>query len=128
MKIAFVNAALIGVGGFLGALCRYGVGSLLQKSAQLAYFPYGTLAANLLGCFLIGAVMGLMETRQVFGPEFRLFVVIGLLGGFTTYSAFGYESFLLLRDAAYLRAAANVLLHVFLGLGLVWFGHWLTAR
>ena len=128
MKTALINAALIGTGGFLGALFRYALGGMVQKGFPASVFPYGTLAVNLLGCLLIGIVMGLAESRQMFGPEFRLFVLIGLLGGFTTYSTFGYESFLLFRDAEYVRALANVLLHVILGLGLVWLGYRLASR
>ena len=128
MKAALINAAIVGSGGFIGALCRYGLSGLVQRHAALAAFPYGTLVVNLLGCFLIGSAMGLVETRQVFGPEFRLFALIGLLGGFTTYSTFGYETFALLRDADYLRAVANVALHIVFGLALVWVGYVLTSR
>ena len=91
-------------------------------------FPYGTLVVNMLGCLLIGVAVGLVDSRQLFGPDMRLFVLIGLLGGFTTYSTFGYETFALLRDADYLRAVANVSIHVVLGLALVWAGYSITSR
>jgi len=128
LKAALINAALVGSGGFVGAICRYGLSGLVQRNAVLSVFPYGTLAVNLLGCLLIGFAVGLIDSRQMFGPEFRLFVLIGLLGGFTTYSTFGYETFALLRDADYLRAVANVSIHVILGLALVWLGYALTSR
>ena len=128
MKAALINAALVGSGGFVGAICRYGLSGLVQRNAVLSAFPYGTLAVNLLGCLLIGLAVGLVDSRQMFGPEFRLFTLIGLLGGFTTYSTFGYETFALLRDADYLRALANVTIHVVLGLALVWLGYALTSR
>lgn len=128
MKSALVNAALVGSGGFVGAMLRYGVSGLVQRSAGLSTFPYGTLAVNLSGCLLIGVAVGLVDAKQMFGPEFRLFALIGVLGGFTTYSTFGYETFALLRDADYLRAVANVTIHVVAGLALVWAGYGLAAR
>jgi fluoride exporter len=128
LKAAIINAALVGSGGFVGAICRYGLSGLVQRRLPLAAFPYGTLVVNLCGCLLIGAAAGLVESRQMFGPEFRLFVLIGLLGGFTTYSTFGYESFALLRDADYLRAVLNVTVHVVFGLTLVGAGYALASR
>ncbi len=128
MKAALINAALVGSGGFVGAIFRYGLSGFVQRSTALATFPYGTLVVNLVGCLLIGIAVGLVDSRQMFGPEFRLFVLIGLLGGFTTYSTFGYETFALLRDADYSRALANVTIHVVLGLALVWLGYAITSR
>lgn len=114
---------MVGVGGFLGALARYGLSGLVHRVPGTATFPYGTLVVNLTGCLLIGLFAGLMEARQVFSPELRVFVLIGLLGGFTTFSTFGYESFMLIRDAEYLRVIANVGIHVIVGLALVWLGY-----
>ena len=128
MKSALVNAALVGSGGFVGAVCRYTLSGFVQRIAGLSTFPYGTLAVNLIGCLLIGLIAGFVEERQVFGPGFRLFVMIGMLGGFTTYSTFGFESYALLRDADFLRAAGNVTVHVVLGLTLVWAGYTLASR
>jgi CrcB protein len=127
LKLALINAAMVGTGGFLGALARFGLSGLVQRQAPLATFPYGTLVVNLAGCLAIGAVVGLAEARQLFGPEARTFVLIGLLGGFTTFSTFGYETFAMIRDDAYLRAFSNVGAHVILGLLLVWLGYALTA-
>ena len=81
----------------------------------------------MLGCLGIGAIAGLVESRQLFGPEFRTFALIGVLGAFTTFSTFGYETLAMIRDDEYLRAAANVGLHVILGLALVWLGYALTT-
>ena len=82
-----------------------------------APFPYGTLAVNLLGCAAIGVLAGLGEARQLYSPELRGFLLVGLLGGFTTFSTFAHETTVLLRHDAYLQAVTNVGLHV--GLGLV---------
>lgn len=82
---------------------------------------------NLLGCLAIGVIAGLAESRQLFAPEFRAFTLIGLLGGFTTFSTFGYETFALMRDGEYLRATTNVGLQVIGGLTLVWLGYVLAT-
>ena len=123
MKTALINALLVGTGGFLGAMARYGLSGLVQRASKLSTFPYGTLVVNMVGCLMIGLLIGLMESRQVFGPEFRVFAIIGILGGFTTFSAFGYETFAMLRSEEYFRAAANVALQVIMGLALVWLGY-----
>ena len=128
MKSVLMNAALVGSGGFIGAVCRFGVYGFIQRNPSLASFPYGTLLVNLLGCFLIGLAIGLIETRQLASPEIRSFVIIGVLGGFTTYSAFGFETFALLRDEEILKAISNVLIHIIAGLVLVWIGYALTSR
>ena len=127
MKATLINAAMVGSGGFIGALARYGLSGLVHRQVPFATFPYGTMAVNLLGCCAIGVIAGLAESRQLFGPEFRTFALIGVLGGFTTFSTFGYETFAMIRDAEYLRVAANVGVHVILGLALVWLGYALTT-
>lgn len=128
MKVALINAALIGTGGFLGAMFRYGLSQFVQKTAMFPAFPYGTLAVNMLGCLLIGVAVGFVDSRQLVAPEFRLFVIIGVLGGFTTYSTFAYQTLVLLRDADYLRAVTSVLVHVIVGVALVWAGYALASK
>lgn len=127
MQAALGYAALVGVGGFIGALARYGFSGMVHRLFPAAEFPFGTLAVNMLGCLFIGLLAGLAEDRQLFGPEFRAFALIGILGGFTTYSTFGYETFAMLRDAQFLPAAGNVLVHVLMGLALVWLGYGLVT-
>lgn len=127
LKGALIYALVVGSGGFLGALARYGLSGLVHRQTPLATFPYGTLVVNLVGCLAIGVVAGLVESRQLFGPEFRAFALIGILGGFTTFSTFGYETFAMIRDSEYVRAGANVGIHVLLGLTLVWLGYALTT-
>ncbi|MDH3439729.1 MAG: fluoride efflux transporter CrcB [Gammaproteobacteria bacterium] len=128
MKVALINAALVGTGGFFGAMFRYGLSQFAQKTAMYSTFPYGTLVVNMLGCLLIGVAVGFVDSRQLVAPEFRLFAVIGVLGGFTTYSTFAYQTLILLRDADYLRAATSVLVHVIVGVLLVWAGYALASR
>lgn len=128
MKTALINAAIVGSGGFIGAVCRWTLHGFVQRHAGLTSFPWGTLVVNMAGCLLIGVAVGIMDSRQVLAPEFRMFALIGVLGGFTTYSTFGYETFVLLRDADYLRAVANVSVQVVLGVALVMAGYSLATR
>jgi CrcB protein len=122
-RAALFHASAVGLGGFLGALARYGLSGWIHRQIPATTFPYGTLAVNLLGCLLIGVAAGLGEARGLLSPELRVFVLIGLLGGFTTFSTFGYETFAMVRDAELLRATGNVALHVIVGLSLVWAGY-----
>jgi len=85
-----------------------------------------TLVVNSAGCLLIGFLSGLAENRSVFGPEVRLFLFIGVLGGFTTFSSFAYETFSLTRDTENLAAAVNIIAQLILGLVGVWFGNTLA--
>ncbi len=126
MQAALISAVIVGSGGFLGALARYGLSGMVHRQLPYTTFPVGTLVVNLLGCLLIGVIAGLAESRQLFGPELRAFALIGILGGFTTFSTFGYESFLMLRDGEFLWTAINIGLNVTLGLTLVWLGYELT--
>ena len=118
---------LIGSGGFLGSVARYLVSGWVQRLSGSAEFPYGTLAVNVLGCLVIGALSWLADLRGLFPPEARLFVFVGLLGGFTTFSTFGNESMALLRDGENLRGFVYVSAHLILGLGAVWAGRALAA-
>ena len=127
LKEALINAAVVGSGGFLGALARYGLSGLVHRQMPGTTFPFGTLTVNILGCLVIGILAGLAESRQLFGPEFRMFALIGILGGFTTFSTFGYETIAMIRDKEYLWAAANVGTHVVLGLAMVWLGYAITT-
>jgi CrcB protein len=113
---------LVGTGGFLGSVLRYIVSGYVQQSARDLGFPYGTLAVNAAGCFIIGALSALGENRGVFTTEDRLFLFVGLLGGFTTFSSFGNETINLLRQGESLRAAINIAALLILGLGGVWLG------
>lgn len=112
---------LVGAGGFLGSVSRYLIGGWVHRALGTS-FPYGTLTVNVLGCLAIGLLGGLAETRQMITPEARLFLFIGLLGGFTTFSSFGYETLAFARDGEFVIAGLNVMLQIALGLGAVWFG------
>ncbi len=117
---------VVGIGGFIGSVLRYWLAGFVHRWAQDA-FPAGTLVVNVLGCFALGAVMYLVEYREFFRAELRLFVTIGLLGGFTTFSTFGYETFALLRDSEHLQALASVAANVIVGTAAV-AGGWTAAK
>ena len=111
---------LAGIGGFIGSTFRYAVTGFVQNWSRSIDFPYGTLTVNLIGCLAIGFLSQLAETRGVFTAETRTLIFIGVLGGFTTFSAFGNETMNLWRDGANFLAGANVAAHLVLCLGAVW--------
>jgi CrcB protein len=112
----------VGVGGFLGSVGRFVVAGFINRLSPALAFPIGTLAVNILGCFLIGLLYGLAESRNILGTDARIFLFIGVLGGFTTYSTFGFESLALLKDGEFFKTSANILLHVIVGFSAVWIG------
>ena len=122
-----IKLLLVGAGGFLGSVLRYLASGAVQSAARYVHFPWGTLAVNATGCLFIGFLTGLAETRGVFSLEQRLFLITGFLGGYTTFSAFGYETFFLARSGEAALAAANVCGQVLAGLAAVWIGHQLAA-
>ena len=111
---------LAGIGGFIGSSLRYAASGYIQLWSKSIAFPYGTLAVNLIGCFAIGFLSQLAESRGMFTAETRTLVFIGVLGGFTTFSAFGNETINLWRDGENFLAAINVAAHLLLCLGAVW--------
>lgn len=114
---------LVGAGGALGAVARYAVGDFLHKHVT-ASFPLGTLAVNVLGCFAIGAVLFAADDAGTLGHRWRLFLAVGVLGGFTTFSAFGHETLALIRSDRLGWALVNVATNVMLGFAAVWLGRW----
>ncbi len=118
--------AAVGVGGFLGSILRYLLSGWVHRTLASDWFPYGTLAVNVIGCLLIGFLAGVEEKHAVFTADVRLFIFIGIVGGFTTFSAFAYETVLLARNAQLLTAFANVLVELTAGLFAVGIGHWLS--
>jgi CrcB protein len=122
-KTLIGQLVLVGLGGFIGSASRYALAGWSHRLLPATVFPLGTLAVNVVGCFAIGALGGLMEIRQVVGPGARLFIMIGILGGFTTYSTFAYETLGLLHAAAIGKSILNICLHVALGLAAAWAGY-----
>ena len=116
-----MTLVLVGIGGCLGSIARYLLSEGIQGRAG-GPFPFGTLAVNVAGCFVIGAVTALFEGTLLPTPEARAFLVAGVLGGFTTFSAFGNETFLLWREAGAAPALVNIAAQIFCGLGAVGLG------
>lgn len=113
---------LVGAGGFIGSVLRYGIGGLVQSAVSTLMFPYGTLVVNVTGCFGIGLVSQLVDAQGVLGPGTRAFLVVGLLGGYTTFSAFGNETLNLLRDGQRFAAGMSIGGNLLLALCAVWLG------
>ena len=106
---------LVALGGALGAAARFSLSGLLQKPDG---FPAGTLAVNVAGCLAAGWLLG----RQALSGDVRAFLMPGLLGGFTTFSAFGVETLALWQTGRAVLAAANAAANLLLGLGAAWAG------
>lgn len=110
---------MIGLGGFIGAISRYYVSGFAQSLSRSAGFPYGTLVVNLTGCYLIGLLVHLIETHSSMAAELRLFLLVGLIGSFTTYATFSIETLRLLQSHRLTLALLNILAHLILGLAAV---------
>lgn len=111
----------IAVGGAIGALLRFAMSSGVHKVFGRD-FPYGTLAVNVLGSLLIGVLFILLIEKLAVAAEWRLGLMVGFLGAFTTFSTFSLETFALLEDGAFIKAGLNVLLSVVLCLAATWLG------
>lgn len=118
---------LIALGGSVGSVLRYLMAGWGQRLSS-GTFPFGTLLVNVLGCLLIGFLNALFNGPYLIRQEYRLALTVGVLGGFTTFSAFGWESFSLANDGQYFRAILNILLSITLGLVAVWLGYRLSQR
>ena len=118
---------LVGLGGCLGSISRYKLGGVFLRYASAGQFPFSTFLINVIGCLAIGMLAGLAENRDYFSSDARLFLFTGLLGGFTTFSAFGYEGLYLLRRGEIGTAACYAGLSVLLGWSAVWLGFKLVS-
>ena len=121
----------VAIGGALGSVARYLMGAALMAHAAFNWgmrFPIGTFAINLLGSLLIGVFVGMADKHGLISSDARLFLVTGVLGGFTTFSSFGLETVMLLKSGDMWLAAAYVLGSVILGIALVALGWWVTGR
>ena len=118
---------MVAAGGGVGSAMRYLVAGWGQWLGD-GPFPWGTLIVNVLGCFLLGLLNYLFSGPYLIRAEYRMALTIGLLGGFTTFSTFGWETFALANDGQSLRAMLNLLLSVLLGFTAVWLGYRLAER
>ncbi len=116
------NLLIIGTGGFIGSIARYLV-SHLNLSVSLHSIPVGTLIVNVAGSFLIGFLTGIAEKSMILTPEWRLFLMVGLCGGFTTFSAFANENLMLIHNGQILAVLLYTGLSIFLGFLAVYLGY-----
>jgi len=114
------QALIVGLGGFIGSIGRYKIGGVILHHTAAWRFPLSTFVVNVIGCFVIGVLAALVEHRDLFSAETRLFLFTGLLGGFTTFSAFGYEGMFLIRRGEIGIAILYAGLSVVCGLAAVW--------
>ena len=117
----------VGLGGFVGANARYWLGRVLVERYGSA-FPWGTLLINVTGAFLIGIIAEMLLLRQDDPPAWRLFLIVGVLGGYTTFSSYALEIVALMRSDQMMRAMAYVLASNVLGVAVCYLGVSLARR
>jgi CrcB protein len=116
---------IVGFGGFIGTVARYSISRYFQENLS-SVFPWSTFLINIAGSLLIGIIYGISEKNDLITPEMRLFLAVGICGGFTTFSTFSNDAFLLVRSQEWMRFALYTSLSFFLGLLAVYFGRIIT--
>jgi CrcB protein len=119
---------LVALGGAIGSVARFKMSGWVLHATPNWRFPASTLAVNVIGCLIAGLLAGMAVKQDFFTPEARVFLFTGLLGGFTTFSAFGLETLLLLKRGETGVAIANVIVSIVVGLLVAWLGYEVTAR
>lgn len=118
----------VGIGGFIGSVLRYWLSDAAQRAVPGTSFPVGTLVVNVAGCLVIGLLAGAADARGLIGPDARAFLFAGLLGGFTTFSAFALESVNAFKAGSAAIALLNIAASVVLGIGAAWLGRALVMQ
>ena len=118
---------LVALGGAIGSVSRFKLSGYILHHTIDWRFPAGTFAVNVLGCLVAGLLAGLAEKYDYLSPDARIFIFTGILGGFTTFSAFGLEKMFLIKRGELMVASANVILSVIAGLIALWIGFGLSA-
>jgi fluoride exporter len=112
---------LVGTGGFIGSVMRYLVQYYMEKS-MMSTFPWGTLAANIAGSFIMGVVFAMADKGNMLNAEWRIFLTVGICGGFTTFSAFSYNNYMMLKEQIYGSLLLNIGGNLLLGIFAVYLG------
>ena len=112
---------IVGAGGFLGSVLRYLVQVYVEKGL-MSTFPWGTFIANIAGSFIIGVVFAISEKGNLINAEWRMFLAVGICGGFTTFSAFAYNNFNMIKEHSFLQLFYNVGGTLFFGILAVYLG------
>lgn len=115
----------IGLGGFFGSVSRFYIQTVVNRHFP-SEFPWGTMVVNIIGCLIIGALYALAEKNRVFGPEMRLFLMVGFVGSFTTYSSFALEKFLLFQSGMSVMSMGYLIASIIAGLAGVYSGYYLV--
>ena len=113
---------LVGIGGAVGSIARWQLSGLVLRNAFDWRFPLGTFTVNVLGCFVIGVLAGLAVKEDYFTSDMRLLLFTGVMGGFTTFSSFGLETFYLLKRGDYMIASGNIVFSVLFGMAALFIG------
>jgi len=116
---------IVGIGGFIGTVARFLISRYFQFNIT-SVFPWGTFIINITGCLLIGIIYGLSEKSDTLSPEIRLFLTVGICGGFTTFSTFSNDAFMLVREQEWIRFALYASLSLFIGLMAVYLGRFIV--
>ena len=112
---------IVGTGGFIGSVMRYMVQFYIEKGMSSS-FPLGTLLANILGSFIIGVVFALAEKGDLMSSEWRIFLTVGICGGFTTFSAFAYNNMIMIKENSFFQLFLNIGSNLFFGILAVYIG------
>jgi len=121
-----IGILLVALGGALGSVLRFGVIAITYKFLDIN-FPWGTIFANLIGCFVIGLIWAILDTFDE-PKNLKLFLITGLLGGFTTFSSFALENFNMFRAGEIKLVAANILISNIAGIFLVFVGYYIAKQ
>ncbi|MFH2037677.1 MAG: fluoride efflux transporter CrcB [Candidatus Zixiibacteriota bacterium] len=116
---------IIGLGGFIGAILRYSMTRFVTEYSTLSTF-WGTLTVNILGCLILGVILQLADFKWLIRPEMKLFLIIGVLGSFTTFAAFANESLTMLKSEQYLTLVFNVTTQIVIGISALWAGSFIA--
>ena len=118
-----IQCLIVGVGGFIGSVLRFIIENLVNSNFTFMDFPLGTFTVNILGCYFIGFLFGLIAVTEIIGPKNRLFLITGFLGGLTTFSLFNLENFIFINKVESIIAITNTFLQVIIGIFAVWLGY-----
>ena len=118
---------LVAIGGAVGSVARHGI-TVAAGRWLPPDFPFGTFLVNAIGCAIFGLIVGVGESRGGLSPGMRAFCLVGLLGGFTTFSSYGYDTVVLVRNGSWTLAIVNVLGQIVVGVGAVAAGWWLARQ
>ena len=112
---------IAGTGGFIGTVLRFLVSRYFQENT-FSLFPWGTFTVNIIGSLMIGIFYGMSERGNLLSPEIRIFLTVGICGGFTTFSSLTNDAFMLLQEKEWLKVSLYASLSFFLGLVAVYLG------